>query len=186
MFEYPEERADLHSFRPWQSRKMAIDVVGKMRVDAGNGQTRAARKQDLRGRLDKDRLPTMQDAKARRCWRIARYEPSISDDEQYDEKEPRNHRARIPETPRAALMSDGGSIISAGIFARRSAFGSGFEGRLFGKPDILRKIARNPKRKDRGSLLQKTGHTLPTVFACAHIIHRPRIKSMSFHRMRRA
>ncbi len=183
MFEYPEERADLHPFRTWQRRKMAIDVVGETRVDACDGQARAAREQDLRSRLDKDRLPAMQHSKARRCGGIARNEAPIADDEQCDEKESCDHGSRIPETLHAALPSDDGFINSGRIHLERLQFGSDFERRLFAKSNIFRKIARYAEREVRGSLLEKTGHAFPTILACAHIVHGLRIESMCFHRM---
>lgn len=156
----------------------------KPRIDAGDGQARTAREQDLGCRFDKDRLPAMKHSKAGRRWRIARYESAITDHEQCDKKDQFDHRARIPETLLGALM-----VGQCPRNFSRSASGwivteSGIEGRLFSEPDVLRKIARDAERKDRLSFLEKAGHALPTILPCAHEIHRSRIEPVGFHGMR--
>ena len=82
MLEEQKECANLQSLVARQRREMAVDVMRKMGVDAGNGQNRPPGKQHLRSRFDESRLPAMQDSEALRHRRIARNEPPIAEDEQ--------------------------------------------------------------------------------------------------------
>jgi hypothetical protein len=109
---------------------MSIDVMGKMCVDARNGQTRTTRKQDLGRRLDEDRLPAVQNRQTRRCGRIARNEPSIADDEQSEENKYCDHESRIPETVCGALMLVN-TLAALTQVRKTSTVDSGFEGRFF-------------------------------------------------------
>ena len=165
---------------------MAIYVVRKSRIDAGDGQARTAREQDLGCRFDKGCLPAPKHSKAGRRRRIASDESAITDCEHCDEKDPFDHRSRIPETLLGALM-----VGQCPRSRPLSAYGwivieSGIEGRLFSEPDVFRKIPRDAKRKDRLSLLEKAGHAFPTILPCAHEIHRSRVEPVGFHGMRRA
>ena len=93
MFERKKERADQASLSAWQRRDVAIDVVRKMRVDAGHREIGATGKEHFRSGLNEGRLASMQDAESRRCLRIARKESLIADNDQCDEdeKEQRDH-----------------------------------------------------------------------------------------------
>jgi hypothetical protein len=59
MLEYEKERTDLQPFPARQRRKMAIDVVGQMRVDTLDGKPPTSREQDLRSRTNETRLASM-------------------------------------------------------------------------------------------------------------------------------
>ena len=55
-----EEQPDLHALGSGQRRQVTIDVVGQLRVDAGDGEASAPRKQDLAHGVDEGGLAAMQ------------------------------------------------------------------------------------------------------------------------------
>ena len=81
MLEDEKERANLKTLGAGQSRKVAIDIMWKMRVDSCNRQSCSTRKKYLRRGFDKGSLPTMKHTQTDRRWPVAGHEASIEEKE---------------------------------------------------------------------------------------------------------
>ena len=90
-----EERSNLPSLSTGQSREVSIDIVGKLRFEAGDRQTHSARKEHIRRRPNIRGLTSVKNAESLARRGVARDEslehnPNHSDEE-HDEEEFEDH-----------------------------------------------------------------------------------------------